>query len=303
MALGPGSRPTAEGPGHRCLLAVHSGTKGFAFGRSNCGDWSERIDWAGHGPCGVWSVALTDWQGYQEKVAELFREVGLSVATNERVEGVRTSHYVDVVVRGEQTGIEQLWLVECKKWNRAISKDTVLTLRTIVNDTGADRGFMMAESGYQSGTFEAARHTNITLASIADLRASLAEELGKARLRSIVERTGSCRERYWAISKKDRIDLGLRPEIGVAGYSSVQVIEAVETTAGHALRRGFPIKYDRLLAALSAHSGGSDLECDSDEEGALTAPAALAEVLEEEIDELEGRLDLAESALRTHGGE
>ena len=76
----------------------------------------------------------------------------------------------------------------------------------IVNGTGADRGLMMAESGYQSGIFEATRHTNITLTSIADLKATLAEELGKAMLRSILERIESCRERYWAMSKTDRQD-------------------------------------------------------------------------------------------------
>ena len=138
---------------------------------------------------------MTDWQGYQEEVADLFRGVGRSVATNERVEGVRTLHYVDVVVRSKQAGIEQLWLIECKQWKRPISKDTVLTLRSIVNDTGADRGFMMAESGYQSGTFEAANRTNITLTSIADLKVALSEELGMVMLRSIAERVESCRER------------------------------------------------------------------------------------------------------------
>lgn len=242
-------------------------------------------------------MALTDWQGYQQAVADLFSGVGLSVATNERVEGVRTSHNVDVVVRGEQAGIKQLWLVECKKWNRRISKDTVLTLRSIVSDTGADRGFMMAESGYQSGAFEATRHTNITLTSIADLNATLAEERGNSMLRSILERVETCRERYWAMSKTDRIALGLRPEVGFVGYSSVQVMSAVKFTAGYALRRGFPIRYDKQLAAFSSTSSGRELECGADEEGALANSTALSEVLEAEIGELEGRLDRAESAL------
>ena len=207
-------------------------------------------------------------------------------------------------MRSEQAGIEQLWLVECKKWNRPISKDTVLTLRTIVNDTGADRGFMMAESGYQSGTFEAARHTNITLTSIAGLKAPLAEELGKAMLRSILERIESCRERYWAMSKTDRIALGLRPDVGVGSYSSVQVMAAVETTARHALRRDFPIKYERQRAALLANSAvGSDLEAGIDGDGAITNPTALHEVLENEIGDLEARLDRAEAVIHARKGD
>ena len=241
---------------------------------------------------------MTDWQGYQEEVAGLFRSLGLSVATNQRIEGTRTFHDVDVVVRSKQAGIEQLWLIECKKWNRPISKDKVLTLRTIVDDTGADRGFMMAESGYQSGTLEAANRTNITLTCIADLKMTISVEVGIVKLRSIADRVDSCSERYWEISKEDRIALGLRPEVSIFGYSGATVIAAVNFTARYALRRGFPIKYDRELAAfLSNSGGGSDLEAGSDEEGAITNPMALFQVLEKEIGELEGRLDRAESVL------
>ena len=241
---------------------------------------------------------MKDWLVYQEEVAELFRTLGLSVTMNQRVCGVRTAHDVDVVVRGKQAGIEQLWLIECKKWNRSISKDTVLTLRTIVNETGADRGIMMAESGYQSGAVEAARLTNITLTSIADLKVTLSEELGMTMLRSMLERVDSCRDRYWEISKADRIALGLRPDVMTDGYRSTTVMAAVDATARHALHRGFPIRYDRQLAALVASTGGgSDLECESDDDGAITNAIALCKALEMEIGELEARLEQAESVI------
>jgi hypothetical protein len=61
------------------------------------------------------------------------------------------------------------WLVECKAWSSAVPKEKVFALRTIVEDTGADRGFVMAEKGYQSGALEAARLTNVMLTSRADL--------------------------------------------------------------------------------------------------------------------------------------
>ena len=214
------------------------------------------------------------------------------------MEGVRTVHNVDVVVRSKHAGIDQLWLIECKKWNKAVSKDTVLTLRSILNDTGADRGFMMAENGYQSGTVEAARLTNITLTSIADLKAALSEEIGIAMLRSIIERVDSCRDRYWEMSKEDRIALGLRPDVFANGYSSTQVMDAVDATARQALHRGLPLKYDQQRAALVANTGGLDLECGTDDKGAITNISALCEVLESEIGELEDRLEQAESVIR-----
>ena len=198
------------------------------------------------------------------------------------------------------------WPIVCKRWNKAVSKDTVLTLRSIVNDTGADRGFMMAESGYQSGAVEAAMLTNITLTSIADLKVILSVEIGMAKLRSILERVDSCRDRYWIMSKEDRIALGLRPDVLTDGYRSTQVMDAVDATARHALHRGFPLKYDVQLAVLVAGTGGSDLECGPEDEGAITNAIILCELLEAEIGELEERLEQAESTIhareRAHPG-
>jgi hypothetical protein len=44
------------------------------------------------------------WSGYQEEVAGFFRSLGLSATTNATIEGVRTSHDVDVVVRSKHAG-------------------------------------------------------------------------------------------------------------------------------------------------------------------------------------------------------
>ena len=240
-----------------------------------------------------------NWRDYQDEVAKLFRNLGLSVETDRRIEGVRTTHDIDVVVRSKQAGIEQLWLVECKKWNRPISKDKVLILRTIVTEIGADRGFMMAESGYQTGTLEAAMSTNITLTSINELEATVSEQLGVVKLRSLLNRVESCRERYWAINKADRITLGLRPDVTALGYSGATVVNAVEIAAEFALRNGFPIKYDRH-AATSLYAGDrSDLKVASDAEGAILDATELAAVLAVEISELENRLSRAEAMLGT----
>ena len=157
---------------------------------------------------------------------------------------------------------------------------------------------MMAEKGYQSGANEAATRANITLTSMADLKVALSDELGMAKLQSMLNRVDTCRERYWEMSKPDRIALGLRPDVGVSGYRSTKVMDAVDFTARYALRRGFPISYDRQLAAILYQSGGSDLECGSDEPDAITDAMALHEVLDAEIDELETRLDQAEAVLR-----
>lgn len=238
------------------------------------------------------------WSDYQEQVADFFRSLGLPATTNESIEGVRTTHDVDVVVRSRHAGFDVLWLVECKSWKSAIPKEKVLALRTIVDDVGADRGFIMAESGYQSGALQAARNANVMLTSLADLMETLAYEVGMAQLKAITVRVESCRDRYWSISKSDRIDLNLRPDAGFLGYSGDVVIKAVDHTVRQAIFVGFPIVYNRTMAALSGFAGGSLDPVDPDHEAALHTPSELFEVLDAEINELEQRLDNAEAGLR-----
>jgi restriction system protein len=237
------------------------------------------------------------WSDYQEEVAEFFRSLGLAAETNVTVRGVRTSHDVDVVVRSKHVGFEILWLIECKAWKAAIPKEKVLTLRSIVDDTGADRGFLMSESGYQSGALEAARLANVVLTSLADLKETVAYEVGMAKLNTLLACADSCRNRYWAIDKYDRIDVGLRPEVPAIGYSGAMVIRAVEYTLHQAMLNGFPISYDRTLAALSSYGSGRRDPVQPGSPNAIETPSALFDVLKTELVDLEGRLDEAEAAL------
>jgi hypothetical protein len=80
---------------------------------------------------------MTDWNDYQEETAEFFRSIGLEANPNVTINGVRTSHDVDVVLRSNHFGFDLLWLVECKHWKTPVSKLHVLALREIVSDTGA----------------------------------------------------------------------------------------------------------------------------------------------------------------------
>lgn len=240
---------------------------------------------------------MAEWSDYQERVAQFFRNLGLSAETNVPVDGVRTSHDVDVVVRSKHAGLDVLWLVECKAWKSAVPKEKVLTLRTIVDDTGADRGFLMAESGYQSGALEAARLTNVLLTSLADLKETLTYELGMSQLKTLFARVDSSRERYWKIDKSDRIALGLRPDVPEVGFSAQVVLDAVLHTLVRATLDGFPIKYDRTFAALLAHSSWGRLPIQPGDKGILNTPTELFGVLDAELSEVERRLNAAEAAL------
>jgi hypothetical protein len=108
------------------------------------------------------------WKQYQERVAQLFRELRCDVKTDCVVKGVRGPHDIDVSVRFVGFGLHQPWIVECKLWRRRVSKLNFVALQKIVENIGADRGLLIAEAGHQSGAYEAAKGANITLTSLAD---------------------------------------------------------------------------------------------------------------------------------------
>jgi hypothetical protein len=175
------------------------------------------------------------WKDYQEETAEFFRSLGMDAETDARVKGIRTEHAVDVLVKSTHIGFQITWIVECKLWNSRVTKNHVLALREIVADTGADRGILMAENGFQRGAAEAARLTNVHLTSLADTHREAKDEVLGMRLSDLHDRVETARERYWSIPKSLRIEHGLRPDVSETGYSGDAVIKLAEDL----LRKGF----------------------------------------------------------------
>lgn len=123
------------------------------------------------------------WEQYQHQAAGLLRELGFTAEVDARLtEANGAVHAIDVAARRTVAGVDLLWIVECKHWNKPVPIEKVLTLRSLVLDLGADRGLLMSESGFQSGAIRTAREKNITLTSLDDLRANAADEILAARV-------------------------------------------------------------------------------------------------------------------------
>ena len=153
------------------------------------------------------------WEDYQEEVAVFFRSLGLNASTDVKVQGVRTTHDVDVLVKSHHVGFDINWLVECKCWKTKVSKLHVLALREIVADVGADRGILLSETGFQSGAIETANFTNVQVTSLANVRETASNNIYSMRLRELYDRVEDCKDRYWDIPKAQRIEFGLRPDL------------------------------------------------------------------------------------------
>lgn len=111
------------------------------------------------------------WKNYQEEVAIFFRSLGLEASTDITVQGVRTKTMMWMfLLKSHHAGFDIIWIIECKLWKTKVSKLHVLALREIVSDIGADRGILLSETGFQSGTIEAANLTNVQVISLAKVR-------------------------------------------------------------------------------------------------------------------------------------
>jgi hypothetical protein len=129
------------------------------------------------------------WERYQHDTAELLRELGFMAVVNASLtEPNGAVHAADVSARRTLAGVDLLWVVECKLWNRRVPMEKVGVLKAIVDGVGADRGLLMSEEGFQSGALRMAVQKNITLSGLADLRENAAEELRAARVTATEKR-------------------------------------------------------------------------------------------------------------------
>lgn len=130
-----------------------------------------------------------DWHKYQKQAATLFKSIGCAAEIDKKVQGVRGGHEVDVWVSRSIYGLEHHWVVECKYWKSAVTKQHVITLKGIVDDVGADRGILLSSSGFQSGAISMAERSNITLTSLEEMKESIRYELERYTLSSLEEKS------------------------------------------------------------------------------------------------------------------
>ncbi|MCU1644031.1 MAG: restriction endonuclease [Nocardia sp.] len=124
------------------------------------------------------------WREYQQDAANLLGELGFDVQVEEKFPTLRGARIeVDVTARRMVAGVEILWVVECKLWKDPVPQGVLHSLVTVCEETGADRGFLLCETGFQAGAILEAHRRNITLTSLAYLRCSAAQDLLETRQR------------------------------------------------------------------------------------------------------------------------
>lgn len=178
------------------------------------------------------------WREYRQEAAEFFRRFGLTATVEKEVEGVRGLHAVDVFVEGSFHGIPFKWVVECKAWKSSVPKEKVMALAAIVQDIGADRGFLLSETGFQSGAVRATHKTNITLSSLEDLAIATEEHFVDATIGTLNWRLYKARNRLRDTKKEQYDDEYYSPIMAPLGRLFV-----LEWALADALKGDYPIVY------------------------------------------------------------
>lgn len=190
-----------------------------------------------------------DWYEFQEQIREHFISIGADAETNVQVQGVRTKHDIDVYVQTKFLGEDITWLIEAKHWKSKVKKAQVLAFRSIVDDIGADRGFIVSSSGFQSGALEASENTNVKLKTFEELKADTKDVVESEILKTYHKRLMLVETRYWAHSKQTRIQYGLRHDIFDFSmqFTGQQILTTARTAIMAAKEREYPIDLETYL--------------------------------------------------------
>jgi restriction system protein len=149
-----------------------------------------------------------DWRDLQNKVAEILSDIGFKTEVAKEIETVRGKVEVDVFSVDETQSPSVKYLCECKHWNSRIPQNVVHAFRTVVQDYGANFGFIISKIGFQSGSYTTAQNTNIKLVSWYEFQDVFEDKWFPAitdRIYNSLERICSYTEPMYVSKKLDKL--------------------------------------------------------------------------------------------------
>lgn len=117
------------------------------------------------------TASLSGWKDLQEKTKDLFNEMGYIAVVSKRIPiAGRGRKEIDVFVTDPNASYNKKYLIECKHWESNVPQEVVHAFKTVMEESGANTGFIVSKVGFQQGAHEAARFTNIKLLNFEDLQ-------------------------------------------------------------------------------------------------------------------------------------
>jgi hypothetical protein len=95
-------------------------------------------------------------------VHRILEDVGFETKVQKTIATARGKVEIDVFAKRDNP-ISMVILSECKYWNRPVPKSAVHAFSKVVQDYGANVGYIISKMGFNAGAYDAAKFTNIQL--------------------------------------------------------------------------------------------------------------------------------------------
>jgi hypothetical protein len=103
------------------------------------------------------------WQSLQTEVGRILEECGFGVEIERKIQSARGVVELDVYAEEMVRGRKYAIVCECKHWKSRIPQTVVHGFRTVVQEVGANIGYIVSMEGFQSGAMAASDLTNLKL--------------------------------------------------------------------------------------------------------------------------------------------
>ena len=103
------------------------------------------------------------WQTLQTEVGRILEECGFDVEVERKIQSARGVVELDVYAEETVRGRKYAIACECKHWKSRIPQAVVHGFQTVVQEIGANIGYIVSMEGFQSGAVAASDLTNLKL--------------------------------------------------------------------------------------------------------------------------------------------
>lgn len=112
-----------------------------------------------------------DWKTYESITKYIYETLGKQSGVTIKGYGNTckvvgksgVSHQIDVLTAHSEGSHTYETAIECKYWKKKVSKDIVMKLVQILDDTGINKGVIVSKSGFTRGGIQYSKHTNIEI--------------------------------------------------------------------------------------------------------------------------------------------
>lgn len=115
---------------------------------------------------------LENWRSLQIEVGQILTECKFTVEVEKKIKSPRGGVEIDVFAEECVHGRKYVIACECKFWRKSIPQTVIHSFRTVVQEVGANIGYVISKEGFQSGAFSASEFTNIKLVTWEEFQAN-----------------------------------------------------------------------------------------------------------------------------------